>query len=75
MAAMKETTDWQFEQAVQMNEKDLQKLAQQDNFEIYTMSDQERQRFKEKLAPVYDFYRNNVQNNDVLSEIEEIVSP
>ncbi|KOS61919.1 TRAP transporter substrate-binding protein [Lysinibacillus agricola] len=75
MAAMKETTDWQFEQAVQMNEKDLQKLEQQDNFEIYTMSNQERQRFKEKLKPVYDFYRNNVQNNDALSEIEKIVSP
>ncbi|MGE7692867.1 TRAP transporter substrate-binding protein [Lysinibacillus sp. NPDC094177] len=72
--AMKETTDWQFKQAVKMNEEDLQKLEQQDNFEIYTMSNKERQRFKEKLAPVYDFYRNNVQNNDVLSEIENIVS-
>lgn len=75
MEAMKETTDWQFEQAVEMNEEDLQKLKQQENFEIYTMSNKERQRFKDKLAPVYDFYRNNVQENDVLSEIERIVSP
>jgi len=74
MEAMKETTDWQFEQAVEMNKEDLQKLEQQDNFEIYTMSNKERQRFKEKLAPVYDFYRNNVQNNDVLSEIEKVIS-
>ncbi|MCL1695889.1 MULTISPECIES: TRAP transporter substrate-binding protein [unclassified Lysinibacillus] len=75
MEAMKETTDWQFKQAIDMNKEDLQKLEQQDNFEVYTMSDKERQRLKEKLASVYDFYRNNVQNNDVLSEIEKIVSP
>lgn len=75
MEAMKETTNWQFKQAIDMNKEDLQKLEQQDNFEVYTMSDKERQRLKEKLASVYDFYRNNVQNNDVLSEIEKIVSP
>ncbi|MFJ7731616.1 TRAP transporter substrate-binding protein [Lysinibacillus sp. NPDC097231] len=75
MAAMKETTDWQFEQAVLMNETDLQKLEQQDNFEIYSMNNEERQRFKEKLTPVYDLYRASVQNNQILSEIEKIVSP
>lgn len=75
MEAMKETTDWQFEQAIMMNDKDLRKLEQQEGFEIFTMSSEERQRFKEKLAPVYDFYKTNIQNDDVLSRIEKIVSP
>jgi C4-dicarboxylate-binding protein DctP len=75
MDAMKETTEWQFKQAVLMNDNDLRKLQQEANFEIYTMSDEERQRFQEKLAPVYDFYRANVKQHNVLPEIQKIVSP
>ncbi|MGE7090829.1 TRAP transporter substrate-binding protein [Lysinibacillus sp. NPDC048646] len=73
--AMVETTDWQFEQAILMNENDLHKLEQQTGFEIYDMSEQERQRFKEKLSPVYDYYRTNVENANILNEIQKIVSP
>ncbi|MFY0519669.1 TRAP transporter substrate-binding protein [Lysinibacillus sp. UGB7] len=73
--AMAETTDWQFEQAVLMNDTDLHKLEQQQGFDIYDMSEQERKRFKEKLSPVYDYYRANVENNHILAEIQKIVSP
>jgi len=73
--AMKETTDWQFEQAELMNEQDMDKLKQLDDFDVYTMSPQERQRFKEQLVPVYDFYRGHIQNDHVLAEIEKIVAP
>ncbi|MGE7841093.1 TRAP transporter substrate-binding protein [Lysinibacillus sp. NPDC093712] len=73
--AMKETTEWQFKQAVLMNDNDLRKLQQEADFEIYTMSDEERQRLQEKLAPVYDFYRANVKQHNVLPEIQKIVSP
>ncbi|MFJ7949925.1 TRAP transporter substrate-binding protein [Lysinibacillus sp. NPDC096418] len=73
--AMKETTDWQFEQAVLMNEKDLRKLQQLDNFEIYKMSAKERARFKEKLVPVYDYYYANVDDEKILEQIQKIVSP
>ena len=72
---MKETTDWQFEQAELMNEQDMDKLKQLDDFDVYTMSPQERQRFKEQLAPVYDFYRAHIQNDQILAEIEKIVDP
>ncbi|KOY80921.1 TRAP transporter substrate-binding protein [Lysinibacillus macroides] len=75
LTAMKETTEWQFEQATLMNEKDMQKLMQQDHFTVYTMSDQERQRFKQQLTPVYDFYRSHIQTNDILTEIEKVVTP
>ncbi|WP_107950226.1 TRAP transporter substrate-binding protein [Lysinibacillus parviboronicapiens] len=73
--AMEETTEWQFEQAVLMNEIDLHKLEQQDDFDIYVMSEQERKRFKEKLSPVYDHYRKNHENVHVLTEIQKIVTP
>ncbi|MBG9693868.1 MULTISPECIES: TRAP transporter substrate-binding protein [Lysinibacillus] len=73
--AMKETTDWQFEQAARMNEQDMLKLKQQDDFDVSTMSLKERQRFKEQLAPVYDFYRAQLQNDSILTEIEKIVAP
>ncbi|UZM98393.1 hypothetical protein OL548_27525 [Lysinibacillus sp. MHQ-1] len=69
--AMKETTDWQFEQAARMNEQDMLKLKQQDDFDVSTMSLKERQRFKEQLAPVYDFYRAQLQNDSILTEIEK----
>ncbi|MFJ7735374.1 TRAP transporter substrate-binding protein [Lysinibacillus sp. NPDC097287] len=72
--AMKETTDWQFEQAILMNEKDLRKLQQMDDFEIYDMSAEERIRFKEKLAPLYDYYFANVDDDKVLEQIQKIVS-
>lgn len=72
--AMKETTDWQFEQAVLMNEKDLRKLQQLDDFEIYEMSAEERARFKEKLAPVYDYYFTNIDDDKVLEQIQKIIS-
>lgn len=75
MEAMKETTDWQFKQAVLMNGNDLRKLQQENDFEIYTISDAERQRFQEKLAPVYDFYKADVKQHHILSEIQKIVSP
>ena len=75
IAAMKETTEWQFEQAVLMNEKDMEKLKQQADFTVYTMSPSERQRFKEQLAPVYDFYKTHIQKDHVLSKIEKIVTP
>lgn len=73
--AMKETTDWQFEQAVLMNDKDLRKLHQIDGFEIEEMSEEERVRFKEKLAPVYDYYYANVDEDKILEQIQQIVSP
>lgn len=75
ISAMKETTEWQFEQAILMNEKDMEKLKQQADFTVYTMSPSERQRFKEQLAPVYDFYKTHIQNDHVLSKIEKIVTP
>lgn len=72
---MKETTEWQFEQARSMNDQDMQKLMQQDHFNVYTMSKQERLRFKEQLTPVYDFYKTHIQTNDILTEIEKVVTP
>lgn len=71
--AMEETTEWQFEQAILMNKKDLLKLQQQNDFEIYDMSMNERTRFKEQLAPVYAYYRTNI-DNDVLAQIQKIVA-
>ena len=58
-----------------MNEQDMEKLKQLDDFDVYTMSPQERQRFKEQLTPVYDFYRAHIQNDQILAEIEKIVAP
>ncbi len=75
MDAMKETTEWQFKQAVLINDTDLRKLQQENDFEIYMMSEEERQRFQEKLAPAYDFYRANIKQQKVLTEIQKIVSP
>ncbi|KOS68016.1 C4-dicarboxylate ABC transporter [Lysinibacillus contaminans] len=73
--AMEDTTDWQFEQAILVNEKDLRKLQQMDDFEIYDMSAEELAHFKEKLAPVYDYYYANIDDDKVLEQIQQIVSP
>ena len=75
MEAMDETTEWQFEQAVFMNEQDLQKLKQIDDFDIIEMSAKERARFQKKLSPVYDYYKANVGDNELLKEIQDLVSP
>jgi len=75
MEAMKETTEWQFKQAVLINADDLRKLQQEDDFNIYTMTDKERQRWQEQLAPVYDFYRANVKQPHILAEIQKIITP
>ena len=75
MEAMEETTKWQFEQAVLINEQDLQKLQQLDDFDIIVMNAKERARFQEKLSPVYDYYKANVGDDQLLTQIQEIVSP
>lgn len=75
MEAMEETTKWQFEQAVLMNERDFQSLQQIDDFEIIEMSPKERARFQKTLAPVYDYYYANVGDDQLLKQIQDIVSP
>lgn len=58
--AIKETSDWQIEQAQSMNEDSLEKLAKSSNIAIHTLTKKQLSEWKKTLAPLYDDYNNKV---------------
>ncbi|WP_332646886.1 DctP family TRAP transporter solute-binding subunit [Lysinibacillus sp. 54212] len=51
--ALNEMSDWQFEQSILLNEKSLNELRTIDAVSIYTLTDEQKKAWKEKLSSIY----------------------
>ncbi|MER2192031.1 MAG: DctP family TRAP transporter solute-binding subunit [Solibacillus sp.] len=54
---------WQHEQAVAINEQNLQALQQIDGVHIQMLSTEQRDSWKQQLEPIYDYYSSHINNN------------
>ncbi|KEK25626.1 DctP family TRAP transporter solute-binding subunit [Bacillus gaemokensis] len=54
LEAMKETTDWNNQQAIQMNEKQLELIKQNSSIQIHKLTDAEKKEWEKALAPLYE---------------------
>ncbi|MGX1900376.1 TRAP transporter substrate-binding protein [Thermolongibacillus altinsuensis] len=52
--AMKETTIWNLKQSKRQNEQDLAKIKQNNKIHIYELTNKEREKWKQKFAPLYE---------------------
>lgn len=57
--ALAEMDRWQFEQAVSLNKQALQTLQSIEGTTIYTLDEETKSEWKEKMQPFYDRYENN----------------
>lgn len=64
--SLEEMRDWQHDLAVQINQSDLNSLATDDNVQIYTLDETNKNDWKEKLEPIYKLYSTKA-NNDYLN--------
>lgn len=68
MESLKEMQDWQFEQAEQMNEENLNHLKLDPNVHLYELDDSSKKEWQDQLRPIYEIYENQI-NNDYLKEL------
>jgi C4-dicarboxylate-binding protein DctP len=52
--AMDETTKWNRQQAIRMNEEQLEEIRKTGDIQIYELTDSEKQAWKKKLDPIYE---------------------
>ena len=60
--ALYEMSDWQFETSIAMNRASEQELEALPNITLSSLSEIQRHRWKEKVSPVYDYYKNEVSD-------------
>ncbi len=66
--SLKEMQQWQFDQAEKLNNENLKQLKLNKTIHIYELDNDQRQRWREKLQPIYEVYNNEV-NGEYLEEI------
>lgn len=54
LEAMKETTEWNNHQSIQMNEKQLELIKQNSSIQIHRLTDVERKEWEKVLSPTYE---------------------
>ena len=54
LEAMKETTDWNNRQSIQMNEKQLELIKQNSSIQIHELTDAQRKEWERVLSPIYE---------------------
>ncbi|MBC6971740.1 DctP family TRAP transporter solute-binding subunit [Bacillus sp. Xin] len=54
LEAMKETTEWNNHQSIQMNEKQLELIKQNSSIQIHRLTDLERKEWEKTLSPIYE---------------------
>lgn len=72
LQSLEEIQDWQFEQAQQMNEKELNSLMQMKDVKIYKLQDSDRKQWKAKIQPIYEVYRKQYNENYLNEFLEEL---
>lgn len=70
--SLEEMQNWQFEQAQKFNEQNLLDLQSDPNVTIYELDEANKQQWKEKLHPIYEHYKNTINDqylDDLLDEL------
>ncbi|HWO98224.1 MAG TPA: TRAP transporter substrate-binding protein [Bacillus sp. (in: firmicutes)] len=55
--AMEDTTTWIWEQSKTMNEEQLKYIQQNSNIEIHYLTDREKEKWRQKLQPIYKQFK------------------
>lgn len=71
LEAMKETTAWNDQQAININEEQLELIKQNSSIQIHELSENEKQEWKTKLDPVYDTLSSTIGDKWV-NELKEL---
>ena len=71
LEAMKETTAWNDQQAIKINEEQLELIKQNSSIQIHELSDNEKQEWKTKLDPVYDTLSSTI-GEKLVDELKEL---
>ncbi len=71
LEAMKETTAWNDQQAIKINEEQLELIKQNSSIQIHELSDNEKQEWKSKLDPVYDTLSSTI-GEKLVEELKEL---
>lgn len=66
--SLKEMERWQHEQAVALNEGNLQQLQATPNVTLHSLSQQQREEWKDALQPIYQSYKN-IGNPQFLAQL------
>ncbi|MDN7242477.1 DctP family TRAP transporter solute-binding subunit [Planococcus sp. N028] len=60
LEAMEETTDWNDQNASKINEEQLELIKQKSDIQIYELTAAEKQQWAEKMAPLYEQFRETI---------------
>lgn len=71
LEAMKETTAWNDQQAIKINEEQLKLIKQNSSIQIHELSDNEKQEWKTKLYPIYDTFSSTI-GEKLVEELKEL---
>jgi C4-dicarboxylate-binding protein DctP len=69
LEAMEETTAWNDQNAIQINEEQLELIKQTSDIQIHELTASEKQRWAEKLAPMYERSSGKI-GKDLLEELK-----
>ena len=72
LEALQEMSDWQFETSIAMNETGQQELVSLPNVTLTPISTELKNAWKEKVAPIYEMYKNEINDSYYQLLIEEV---
>lgn len=70
--ALQEMSDWQFETSIGMNKIGQQELSEMPNVFLSPLSHAQKRAWQEKVAPIYDTYKNEVSDSYYKLLIQEV---
>ena len=68
--ALEEMQRWQHDQAITLNEENLQQLKASNETQLYTLSNFDRQQWMDTLQPIYHFYKKQ-SKRDYLTQLQD----
>lgn len=71
--SLEEISRWQHDQAITINNENLQLLKEAKEIHLFTLSDSERQQWIEALQPIYHSYEK-ISNKDYLTQLRDEIS-
>ena len=72
--ALNEMTEWQHQQAVQLNVQNLLQLQQKSDVHLYELTPEQKQQWQEELSPLFEQYKKQNKNTYVQQLLQEIDS-
>ena len=68
--ALQEMQRWQHDQAITLNEENLQQLKASNEIQLYTLSNYDRQQWMDTLQPIYHSYKKQ-SKKDYLTQLQD----